>query len=76
MQCEIIEAHVEDAVGYPCSNDASSQCCDCGAHLCDVHGTHCNVCDGLICDTCLAFHIRAAHQRKESAPESEYRKAA
>jgi len=26
-----------DAVGYPCSRTASTQCSDCGAELCESH---------------------------------------
>ena len=65
--CEITEvAHVEDAVGYPCSNEALARCSDCGAHLCDAHVESCNLCSETFCATCLAFHNRANHQKKDA----------
>jgi hypothetical protein len=76
MNCEITEAPVEDAIGYSCGNEASGQCCDCGAYLCDVHGARCNSCDELLCDDCLAFHISATYHKKVPSPEREIRRAA
>ena len=67
-RCEITEvAHPEDVVGYPCSNDASEKCTDCGTRLCDAHTEHCDLCNQTFCATCLAFHIREQHQKKPAA---------
>lgn len=71
MHCEIIEVvSVDDVTGYPCGEDASGRCCDCGAHLCDAHATYCETCKETFCSTCRAFHDRAYHQKK---PAAEYR---
>ena len=65
MHCEIEEvAHVEDATAYPCGRDAVAKCSDCGAALCDSHIEDCAVCNQTFCNTCLAFHSRANHQKK------------
>jgi hypothetical protein len=77
MNCEIIEvASVEDATGYPCGNDASERCNDCGAHVCDAHGESCDSCTEVLCSTCLAFHNRAYHVKKPAAEYREQRKSA
>lgn len=77
MQCEIVEVvSVEDAAGYPCGNDASERCCDCGSYLCDSHANHCESCDEVFCATCLAFHNVAYHQKKPAADYRRYRKSA
>lgn len=74
MQCGIIEvSNVEDATGYPCGNDASERCVDCGAHLCEAHRETCAACGAVFCATCLAFHSREQHQKK-SAGVSELRR--
>ncbi len=75
-QCEITEALVEDATGYPCGREASGRCCDCGAHLCDAHSENCAMCNDLYCETCYSFHVRASHQKKTASAEQEYRKSA
>jgi predicted sulfurtransferase len=67
MHCGIVElAHVDDAAGYPCGRDASTICLDCGTHLCDAHAYNCEVCSEVFCATCLAFHNRANHQKKDA----------
>jgi hypothetical protein len=68
-QCEITAvAHVEDMVGYPCSNDASAICSDCGSHLCEGHTEHCQVCNEVFCFTCLGFHKPQKHSKKDALP--------
>ena len=76
--CEIIEvAHIEDATGYPCGQEASARCRDCGTPICDAHGETCAACDAVFCATCLAFHNREEHQKKPAgAPEPRRRKSA
>jgi hypothetical protein len=76
MNCEIIEASVEDATGYPCGRDASAKCCDCGADLCDAHEEACNVCSDTFCPTCLAFHAKSSHQKRPALPNREFKKSA
>jgi hypothetical protein len=72
MQCEIVEvANAEDGSGYPCSNDASARCCDCGSRVCDAHVESCGSCDEAFCSTCFAFHDMSYHQKK---PAAEYRR--
>jgi hypothetical protein len=76
MNCEIIEAHVEDTTGYPCGNEASGRCCDCGTHLCEAHAESCNLCNDLYCETCYSFHAREYHQKKPANADREYKKSA
>jgi len=78
MQCEIIEAaHIEDAIGYHCSNDSVAKCLDCGITVCDAHAESCGFCDATFCATCLAFHNREQHQKKPArAPMRQRRKSA
>jgi len=77
MQCEIIEvANVEDATGYPCGRDATQRCCDCDAQVCDAHAQSCDACNDVFCSTCLAFHLRAYHQKKPAAEYHRFRKSA
>ena len=76
MQCRIVEvASVEDAIGYPCGDDASVRCCDCDAHICDVHAASCASREEVFCSTCLSFHQRAYHQKKAAAEYRRYRKS-
>jgi len=67
MQGAIVEvSNVEDAMGYPCGNEAKQRCCDCDAHVCESHGECCDSCDEVFCSTCLAFHQMAYHRKKPS----------
>src|SRR6185503_14503486 len=67
MQGAIVEvSSVEDAMGYPCGNEAKQRCCDCDAHVCESHGECCDSCDEVFCSTCLAFHQMAYHRKKPS----------
>ena len=59
-------AHVEDAFGYLCAEDAVAKCSDCGASLCDSHNENCDLCNQTFCATCLAFHTRDTHQKKNA----------
>ena len=71
MRCEIVEvAHVEDATGYPCDNETSKRCFDCGSHLCDEHAENCDICEEVFCSICLAFHSKG-HQKKPALGVAE-----
>jgi len=77
MQCGIAEAaHIEDAIGYPCSNDSVAKCLDCGIPVCDAHAESCGSCDETFCITCLAFHNREQHQKKPATAKERHRKSA
>ena len=77
MQCAIVEvANVEDATGYPCGNDASAQCCDCDAHICEAHAQNCECCGEVFCSTCFAYHTSAYHQKQPAAEHRRLRKSA
>lgn len=67
MHCGILEvAGIDDTVGYSCNRTALATCLDCGTHLCDAHADNCEVCAEVFCATCLAFHNRANHQKKDA----------
>jgi hypothetical protein len=69
-ELRITEGRVEDATGYPCGNEASGRCCDCGAHMCDSHAESCSLCNDLFCETCYAFHAREYHRKKATKPSA------
>ena len=46
--CEVVEMrNSADAVGYPCSKTASTQCSDCGSELCESHAETCGGCHAI-----------------------------
>jgi hypothetical protein len=53
-------------IGYARSNDSSATLLRLGTRLSDVHAENCDFCRQVFCATCLAFHNRANHQKKDA----------
>src|SRR5207245_8088146 len=54
--------NLADAVGYPCSRTASTQCSDFGNELCESHAETCGGCHTIFCPSCFLVH-RAQHSK-------------
>jgi predicted sulfurtransferase len=64
--------------GYLCGQMGSELCSDCGTSLCDLHADACEVCLQIFCRSCLNFHMKEPHTRKQAlgATVPEYRRSA
>jgi len=70
--CEIVMVRgVEDANGYPCGRNATAECCDCGAKLCDLHFEECDLCHETYCCMCFLFHMDQPHAKPNEAVKKD-----
>jgi hypothetical protein len=69
MQCGIVEiTYAGRGQVYPCSETASGQCSDCGIPVCKAHSDTCNLCNQRFCATCLSFHEKDSHGKRQAQP--------
>jgi predicted sulfurtransferase len=68
---------VHDRDGYICGRSGSEICSDCGTALCADHAEACEFCPNVYCDSCLYFHSKESHMRKQVGQVvPEYRRTA
>lgn len=49
--------------GYACGRNATAECCDCEAKLCELHTEKCDLCLKFYCSMCFLFHMDEPHAK-------------
>ena len=69
-RCEIVLVrNSQDPMGYPCGEDSSEECGECGTPLCNLHAESCDLCGVSLCAACFVSHMKQPHA-KPAVPAS------